>query len=155
MLTGVHFLLTYTCLYECDHCFLHCGPSAEGTFSIEQLRDVFEQMDALGTIDNVYFEGGEPFLYYPLLVEGVRMAKNRGLTVGLVTNAYWATTEESAKLWLAPLKDLGIDYISVSDDEFHSGDQTQTPAQRAAAAAKSLGIGSGIICIEQPTSAHA
>ena len=28
MLTGIHFLLTYTSLFECDHCFLHCGPAA-------------------------------------------------------------------------------------------------------------------------------
>ena len=30
MLTGVHFLLTYACNYECDHCFLYCGPLSRG-----------------------------------------------------------------------------------------------------------------------------
>lgn len=28
MLTGVHLLLTYTCNFACDHCFLYCGPEA-------------------------------------------------------------------------------------------------------------------------------
>ena len=152
MLTGIHFLLTYQCTYECDHCFLHCSPSAGGTFTAEQLRAAFEQIDAVETINSVYFEGGEPFLFYPLLIEGVRLAKERNFSVGLVTNAYFATSEESARLWLAPLKELGIDYISVSDDDFHSGEESESPAQCAVTAAKALGISVGTICIEQPAS---
>ena len=33
MLTGIHFLLTYSCTSECDHCFLYCSPNAKGTFT--------------------------------------------------------------------------------------------------------------------------
>jgi len=29
MIKEVHFLLTYTCNFECDHCFLYCGPDLE------------------------------------------------------------------------------------------------------------------------------
>lgn len=29
MLTGIHFILTYTCNFECDHCFLYCSPHLE------------------------------------------------------------------------------------------------------------------------------
>ena len=153
MLHGIHFLLTYSCTFECDHCFLFCSPSAKGTFTVEQLHSAFEQMGAVDSIDNVYFEGGEPFLFYPLLLEGIRLAKTQGYSVGLVTNSYWATSEKSARLWLAPLRDLGVDNISVSDDDFHSGDGSESPAKHAVAAAKSLGIRVGTICIERPSSA--
>ena len=51
MLREIHFLLTYTCLYECDHCFLYCGPEAEGTFTLKQLRAVFAEMPRIGTIE--------------------------------------------------------------------------------------------------------
>ena len=30
MLTGIHFILTYTCNFECDHCFLYCSPKSKG-----------------------------------------------------------------------------------------------------------------------------
>ncbi len=40
MLTGIHFLLTYQCNFECDHCFLYCAPHAKGTFTLDQLRKV-------------------------------------------------------------------------------------------------------------------
>ena len=104
MLSGIHFLLTYSCNFACDHCFLYCGPEAEGTFTLNQLKAVFDQMEKIKSISMVYFEGGEPFLYYPLMLEGLRLAQDRGFKAGVVTNAYWATSVEDAELWLKPLQ---------------------------------------------------
>jgi len=154
-LTGVHFLLTYSCPFECDHCFLHCGPRARGTFTVADLRRAMTQIGETPGITSVYFEGGEPFLFHPLLVAGVSLARERGLTVGIVTNCYWAMGEEDARLWLEPLGELGIADLSVSDDEFHGdGPAGERPAH-ARAAADSLGIPCGSICIEPPRPAPA
>jgi hypothetical protein len=150
MLTGIHFLLTYACTYECDHCFLYSGPFQEGTFTVKQLRNVFVQIKEAKTIDNVYFEGGEPFLYYPLMLSGIRMARDLGLEVGIVTNAYWATSVEDAKIWLKPLQDLGITDLSISDDSYHFGDNSENLAKHALKAAKKLKMPVGSICIERP-----
>lgn len=150
MLKEIHFLLTYTCLYECDHCFLYCGPESEGTFTIDQLRQVFSQIEKIESINKVYFEGGEAFLYYPLLLEGVRMARTRNLDVGIVTNSYWATSVTDAEVWLKPLADLGINDFSISDDSFHFSDE-DNPAKHALQAAKNLGMPAGAICIEEPS----
>ena len=98
MLTGAHFLLTYTCNFECDHCFLYCGPSAKGTFTLSQIKNVFNELLKIETLDWVYFEGGEPFLFYPLMLEGIKIATGLGFKTGIVTNAYWATSEENAQL---------------------------------------------------------
>ena len=43
MLTGAHVLLTYTCNWECDHCFLYCGPNSPGTFTLVQIRKLLDQ----------------------------------------------------------------------------------------------------------------
>ena len=72
MLTGIHFILTYTCNFECDHCFLYCSPRSGGTFTIGQVTEVLDEAQKIGTVDWIYFEGGEPFLYFPLLNESVR-----------------------------------------------------------------------------------
>lgn len=61
MLTGIHFLLTYQCPYECSHCFVYGGPRARGTFTLEQILAVLQEAQALGTVQTVFFEGGEPF----------------------------------------------------------------------------------------------
>jgi len=151
MLTGAHFLLTYACTYECDHCFVYCSPQSPGTFTLRQLRTVFEELVKIGTIKRAYFEGGEAFLYYPLMVEGIRIARDKGFEVGIVTNAYWATTEEDAELWLKPLHELGIADLSLSEDTFHSEDVTKSPTKHAQAAANKMGIPTGVISIGRPS----
>ncbi len=151
MLKAIHFLLTYMCNSECDHCFLYSDPRAKGTFTLKQIRKVLDELIKIGTIEWVYFEGGEAFLYYPLMLEGIKLARDRGFKTGIVTNAYWATSEEDAELWLRPLCELEVSDLSISDDSFHYEEDKDNPAKRALAAAKKLGIPAGSICIEKPT----
>ena len=151
MLTGIHFLLSYKCDSECDHCFVYSSPRATGTFTLEQMKGVFTELARIGTIESVYFEGGEPFLFYPLMCEGIRIARDTGFKTGIVTNAYWATSKEDAELWLKPLRDLGLSDLSISDDAFHYENEKVSPAKRALAAAVKLGMGYGSICIDRPT----
>ncbi|MCP4023099.1 MAG: radical SAM protein [Desulfobacteraceae bacterium] len=150
MLTSVHFILTYTCNFECDHCFLYCSPRTEGTFTIQQVQDVMGEFERLGTVTSVGFEGGEPFLFYPLLCESVRIATAKGFKTAVQTNCYWATTSSDARLWLAPLKKAGLCVLEVSDDAFHHDKDEDNNAKNAAAAAKALGLNINSICIKKP-----
>ena len=150
MLEGVHFLLTYRCTLECDHCFLYSSPRAKGTFTLPKLRNALDQARAVGTVEWIYFEGGEPLLFYPSLLEGITMARDRGFRVGIVTNAYGAVSDEDALVWLRPLKDRGVEDLSISDDAFHYGQDEESPARRALKAARELGIPAAPICIEEP-----
>ena len=151
VLTGIHILLTLKCTNKCDHCFLHCSPSREATFTIGHVRALIDQIKELGTVTIVYFEGGEPFLFYPLLLEGLRMVRAAGFDAGIVTNGYWATSVEDALHWLRPIRDLGIADFSISDDEFHRLDKEDRKADFARQAAQQLGIPTGTICIEPPS----
>ena len=151
MLKGIHFLLTYECNFECDHCFLYCGPHVNGTFTLDQLRKVFDEIAKIDSIGSVHFEGGEPFLFYPLMLEGIKMARGRGLKAGIVSNAYWATAVEDAGLWLRPLSELEIFDLSLSDDLFHHDEEKDNPAKRALIAAKRLEMPVNTICIDEPT----
>jgi MoaA/NifB/PqqE/SkfB family radical SAM enzyme len=151
MLTGIHILLTYACTYECDHCFLYCSPFAEGTFTIEKIRQLYDQASQLDSIKEIYLEGGEPFLYYALMLESARLAREKGYDVGIVTNAYWAVSSEDAELWLKPFVDIGLYDLSISDDELHGSEAKDSPAKLAYNAAMKLGLPTASICIEKPT----
>jgi hypothetical protein len=151
MLTGIHVLLTYQCTGECDHCFLHCGPQREGTFTLRQLRELLHEIKRIPTIDTIYFEGGEPFLFYAVLLESLQMVRQGGLQSGIVTNGYWATSPEDAEQWLRPMANLGIVDFSVSDDEFHSSKAENSPGAIAYRAAKKLGFTCARICIGTPS----
>ena len=148
MITQVHFILTYMCTLECEHCFVCSSPSSEGTFTPRQIAAALDQTDKLGTVDTVYFEGGEPFLFYPVLLDAVRQATNRGYKVGIVTNGYFATSEENARFFLEPLRELGIADMSISNDVFHYENQKENPARRASEVATALGMPTAILALD-------
>ncbi len=150
MLTGVHILLSYACLWRCDHCFLHCGPECEGAFSFARLDEVLDQAAAVGSVARISFEGGEPFLFYPVLLHGVAGAVKRGFETDVVTNGYWCLDREDATQWLRPLADAGLAALNVSDDAFHHGDADPSPAEAALEAARGLGLGAAAFSIDPP-----
>jgi len=151
MLTGLHLLLTYQCNSECDHCFLYCSPRSKGTFTTQQIRNIINEAGKIETIESVYYEGGEAFLYYPVLLEGIRITREAGFKVGIVTNAYFATDDEDIKMWLKPLVELGISDLSISNDPYHYGEETENPAGRARKVALEVGLPVGEIHIDEPT----
>jgi MoaA/NifB/PqqE/SkfB family radical SAM enzyme len=148
-LTGLHILLTYQCNFECDHCFVWGSPWQSGTFTLAQLENVLSQAKEVGTVSSIYFEGGEPFLYYPVLVKAVKKAVEMGFEVGMVSNGYWATTKEDARVWLEPLAGMLVD-LSVSSDLFHYDEELSRQARDASQAAEELGIPIGTISIAHP-----
>ncbi|MHC5007582.1 MAG: radical SAM protein [Planctomycetota bacterium] len=153
-LTGLHLLLTYECNYECDHCFVWSSPRQSGTMTLDQIERILEQAGALGDIEWIYFEGGEPFLYYAVLLGGIRAAADRGFRVGLVSNAYWATEVKDALEWLRPMAGL-VEMLSISSDLYHGTEKLRPEAQNACAAAGELGIPVGVISVARPEAVDA
>jgi hypothetical protein len=120
--------------------------------TLAQVREIMRQAQALGTVTSIYLEGGEPFLYYPLMVRAAQEAAELGFQVGIVTNNYWATTVEDAVEWLRPLAGLVQD-LSVSTDLFHADEMMSQLARNALAAAQTLGIPADTLVCEVPEGA--
>jgi organic radical activating enzyme len=152
-LSGLHLLLSYACNYECDHCFVWGSPSQTGTMDAKVIDHVLDEAEALGSIEWIYFEGGEPFLYYETLLRGVREAKGRGFEVGIVSNAYWATTHADALECLAPFAGLVTD-LSLSSDGYHGSDQGVNHPDIACRAARQLRIPVDFISVAEPEAAQ-
>lgn len=138
-LSELHLLLTYQCNYKCSHCFVWGGPSQTGTMTVESIEHILREAEALGTIEWIYFEGGEAFLYYEMLCTGIRLARERGYKVGIVSNAYWATTDAEALEWLQPLAG-SLDYLSISSDTYHGSDEGVNQPEIARQVAQRLKI---------------
>lgn len=151
-LTGLHFLLTTRCVYECDHCFVFGGPQRTEVFTLKKIREVLAQAKEVPSIRQIFFEGGEPALYYPLLQAAVQEAKRSGFECGLVTNGYWATSSEDAELALKPLVKAGLSIMEVSCDELHGDEEAQRLAKTACEGAASLGCNARLITCEIPKS---
>lgn len=153
-LTGLHLLLTYKCVLECDHCFVWGSPWQTGTMTLGEILDILDQAEKTSTVKSIYFEGGEPFLYYAPLLKGVQEAAARGFQVGIVSNGYWATSEADAVEWLRPFAGL-IQDLSVSSDLYHWSEANSQQARNANAAAARLGIPVGYISVAQPEAVNA
>jgi MoaA/NifB/PqqE/SkfB family radical SAM enzyme len=138
------------CNSQCDHCFLYCSPYSPGTFTSDQVRQLLDEAVKIGTIEWIYFEGGEPFLFYPIMLEGIKMARYLGFQVGIVTNAYFATDDKDIEIWLNPLRELGIANLSISNDPYHYEDETKSPAVRARKVALELNMRVQEIHIDKP-----
>ena len=147
-LEGLHILLTYQCTCECDHCFVWGSPRQTGTLTFAQIEQILGQAQEAG-VESIYFEGGEPFLYYAILVQAVRKAANMGFSVGIVTNGYWANSVADADEWLRPFAGRLAD-LTVSSDLFHCSESMGERPQNALVAAKWLNLSTGMISIAQP-----
>jgi MoaA/NifB/PqqE/SkfB family radical SAM enzyme len=114
----------------------------------EQIEKILLQGKELGTLEWIYFEGGEPFLYYPVLSFGVELARLHGFKVGLVSNAYWATDPEDALTWLRPFVGK-VEDLSISCDLYHSDEGLSAQASNAISAAGKLEIPVNLISVAQ------
>ncbi len=148
-LNGLHLLLTYQCTFECDHCFVWGSPWQTGTMTIASIRSILNQAREAGSVEWIYFEGGEPFLYYQTMLAGVESAIEMGFKVGIVTNSFWATSEEDALLSLSPFEGK-IQDLTISSDLFHFSEKVSQQSRVVTKIAEQLNIPLGIICIEQP-----
>jgi hypothetical protein len=68
-----------------------------------------------------------------------------------VPSAYGTLADDDAELWLKPLAPAGLSYLSISNDPYHYGDNTENPAASAFKAAQRLGIDTSSIRIEPPS----
>jgi len=117
--------------------------------TLAQIEEILRQAQEHAPINSIYFEGGEAFLYYPVLLKGIRLAKELGFETGIVSNGYWATSQKDALEWLRPFAGI-LDSISVSSDLYHYNEELSRQAQNAQQAAQELGISLGFISIAQP-----
>jgi len=122
------FIITYKCPISCPMCFFACGPDREEVLSKDLALDVLEEAKDL-QIPAIGIAGGEPFFHMVLMRELIKKAASYEMTIIVVTNAYWATSQDAALRKLRDLKELGLQRIQISLDDQH---QRSIPIERVA-----------------------
>jgi hypothetical protein len=140
MVSTLHILLTYRCTLKCDHCDVFGSPQAKGAMSFQRVKALLKEAAIISSIRWIYYEGGEPFLVYPLLLKGIHSAKQMGFEVGVITNGSFARNNEAATQYLRPLIKLGLSRLCVSNDHYHYRDPTSSPAKRTIQIARQLNL---------------
>lgn len=138
--TFLHLLLTYRCVYQCRHCYTWGSPFRDGAMTVAQVDQILDAAKKIGSVETIVFDGGEPFLYYPILLHGLRSSRDRGFRTIVLTNGDWATSEPATFAWLGPISEAGIGEIHISDDSHHLQRVGENRGARALSVATQMGL---------------
>jgi pyruvate-formate lyase-activating enzyme len=112
-------LPTYRCSAACQDCCFASDPFVKGEIPLENILNYIDQAARIETMRLIVFSGGEAFLLGKKLDIAVARASQHRLLTRIVTNAYWATSEESALKRLTELKNAGLTELNASTGDYH------------------------------------
>jgi len=116
----IDFLVTFRCPSRCKHCCYRAGPERKGNMQSRDVQRYLEELSNTQTLESVGAHGGEPFLYFELLLSFFRKARELGIDKRwVITNGFWAKTNKIARMKLEKLKNAGLKSITFSVDGFH------------------------------------
>jgi len=117
----LYFVISYKCTNECKHCAVQGSPNQdEITIKLEDVKKYLEDVTSNFLIEEVGFFGGEPLLYFDLLVSLIEEVKRFDIQkIGFPTNGYWGKNDYIAEKYAQKLKEAGLYRIGFSVDAFH------------------------------------
>jgi len=118
--TDLGIILSYKCQSACKHCLYNCGPTWQDWMSLETLEEALQATRAWGHRFQVHLTGGEPFLNFPLLLQGVQLAAQLGIPRYVETNAGWCLSESDVVEKFVTLREAGLNAILISCSPFHA-----------------------------------
>ena len=111
--------MTYQCTARCEHCRFYCTPDPQPVIDHDLAADCLRGLRDFNGLRLVVILGGEPGLYPDRMMEVVRSARGLGLDTRVETNGFWATSPETARRFLEPLRETGTQ-VMLSIDAFHA-----------------------------------
>jgi len=83
------------------------------------MADRIDQVEKWGSLVQVIFTGGEPFLLGEDLFEIIKYCSKKKLLTRIVSNAYWASSNHKTDKIISRLRTVGLTEINFSVDDFH------------------------------------
>ena len=134
----LELIITERCNSRCRHCCFRTSPNGGDMPGEDAVRWIGEAA-SLGSLDSLLLFGGEPMLA-PRVVLAAIEAGARIPRIDMITNAFWARTEESARHWIERLSGSGLRRIVLSVDAFHAEYVPVGCVRRASEAAVAAGM---------------
>lgn len=143
VISTLHLAYSFACNLSCGHCIFRCGPDDHRTMGVRRAKDFIEQAGEAG-IRRIVFTGGEPLLHPRALRSLIRHTTEQAMKSALITNAAWASSRTETKAYLADLKELGLESITLSTDRYHLLEVPLENLQNALDASRDIGLRAGV-----------
>ncbi len=105
---------------DCDYHYNCRSGWEKEAMSSQVLRQALEAVLIWSRTPQVHLTGGEPFLHFPLLLEGTRMAAELGIAAYIETSGSWCTDEDEAVERFGALREAGLQAVFGSCSPFHA-----------------------------------
>ena len=106
------------CNVRCEHCVASHETPVIRTMELAQAKAVIGELARAG-VGGISFSAGEPFLYFPEMVELVTLCHQHGIYSRIVTNSFWAKSDEAANRLVAELLAKGLCQLRLSYSRWH------------------------------------
>lgn len=116
--------VTNTCNMTCAHCITDSSPSARGDLAWEDIHAAIT--NAAPHIDGVCVTGGEPWIRRETTLATIRLTHTLGLVSSMISNGFWARTENEAVQAFSDLSNAGLDKLAISFDGYHNAHERLT-----------------------------
>lgn len=110
---------TYKCTAACKDCCFGSNPSITKRIPQDKVLNYIDEAAAVGSIQQICFSGGEPFLLKSDLEEAIERCAHHGFLTRIVSNGYWATSINAAETKLKRLVAMGLNEINFSTGKDH------------------------------------
>jgi len=132
--------VTERCTAKCRHCNFPTSPSGADMSAADAVRWV-EEAAQFESLRYLLIFGGEPMLNPQVVLAAIEAGKRAGIpSLDIITNGFWAGTNEKAQSWARQLRAAGLDRVIFSVDIFHAEFVPVDNLKRAAQAALSAGM---------------
>ena len=152
--TALTILPTYTCTAACKDCCFRCSPKVKGRIPQDRILRYISEAKEITSIKLIVFSGGECFLLGKDLDNAVSKAVRLGFRTRCVSNAFWATSQASARARLRGLSDANLNELNISTGDFHQKWVPIGNVLRAAVEGVSLGLSVAIVVEGQRNGAY-
>ncbi len=115
---NIAFGYSTTCNISCAHCVAAEETPVIKKMELAKAKEIIRDM-ALAGVTGISFTAGEPFIYYDDLLELVSLCREKNMYTRIVTNSFWANTQEKTEQLLGKLKECGLSQLRLSYSRWH------------------------------------
>lgn len=112
--------LTQKCNAKCVHCCFECLPNSSNYLTDDEIEKIVSYAESHDDVKVVSLTGGEALLRKNKVLEIIQRLSLVGKETTLISNAFWATTEAVTERILSELKLAGLNYLTISYDDYHA-----------------------------------
>ncbi|MBT0905654.1 YydG family radical SAM peptide epimerase [Streptococcus lutetiensis] len=112
--------LTQKCNAKCVHCCFECLPNSGNYLTDDEIEKIVSYAESHDDVKVVSLTGGEALLRKNKVLEIIQRLSLVGKETTLISNAFWATTEAVTERILSELKLAGLNYLTISYDDYHA-----------------------------------